>query len=109
MKPEESLGWDIGFEQPLLEGKFRFGVTFFHNDYDDLIQYAGATFMPENIGRARTFGLENFVSWTPLTNLTVRAAYTWLETEDLDTGRGIGPPSAKQRQPGFGLENLPAA
>ncbi len=86
LKPEESFGWDAGFEQPLLDGKLHFGSTFFHNDYRDLIQFSGVTFAPENIGRARTFGLENFVSWTPLTNFTARAAYTWLDTEDLDTG-----------------------
>jgi vitamin B12 transporter len=84
LKPEESFGWDMGFEQPLMDGKFHFGATFFHNDYDNLIQFSFVE--PENIGRARTFGLENFVSWTPLTNLTVRAAYTWLDTKDLDVG-----------------------
>jgi vitamin B12 transporter len=86
LKPEESFGWDIGFEQPLLNGKLHFGTTFFHNDYDNLIQFSGVTFAPENIGRARALGLENFVSWTPLTNLTIRAAYTWLDAKDLDTG-----------------------
>ena len=86
LKPEESFGWDVGFEQPLLDGKLSFGTTFFHNDYDNLIQYSGVTFEPENIGRARTLGLENFVSWMPLTNLTIRAAYTWLDSKDLDTG-----------------------
>jgi vitamin B12 transporter len=86
LKPEESFGWDIGFEQPLLDGKLHFGTTFFRNDYDNLIQFSGVTFAPENIGRARTLGLENFVSWTPLTNFTARAAYTWLDTKDLDTG-----------------------
>jgi vitamin B12 transporter len=86
LKPEESFGWDVGIEQPLLDGKLLFGTTFFHNDYDNLIQYSGVTFEPENIGRARTMGLENFVSWTPVTNFTVRVAYTWLDTKDLDTG-----------------------
>jgi vitamin B12 transporter len=83
LKPEESFDWDAGFEQPLLNGKLRFGTTFFHNDYDDLISASGSSL--KNIGRARTLGLENFVSWAPLTNLTVRAAYTWLDAKDLDT------------------------
>jgi vitamin B12 transporter len=86
LKPEESFGWDAGFEQPLLDGKLHFGSTFFHDDFDNLIQFSGVTFAPENIGRARTLGLENFVSWTPATNFTVRAAYTWLDTKDLDAG-----------------------
>jgi len=89
LKPEESFGWDLGFEQPLFDGKFRFGATFFHNDYDNLIQYSGVTYEPENIGRARTFGLENFAAWTPFTNVTVRAAYTWLDAKDLDTDEDL--------------------
>ncbi|MSU58893.1 MAG: TonB-dependent receptor [Pedosphaera sp.] len=81
LKPEESLGWDVGFEQPLAEGKVRFGATFFHNDFDNLIN----GFPPKNVARGRTLGIENFVAWTPLTNLTLRAAYTWLDSEDLAT------------------------
>jgi vitamin B12 transporter len=86
LKSEESLGWDAGLEQPLLQKKLHLGATFFHNDFDNLIQFSGVTFMPENIGRARTFGVETFVTWELLTNLTARAGYTWLNTEDLDTG-----------------------
>lgn len=86
LKPEESLGWDAGFEQPLFQNKLRFGATFFHNDFDNLIQYSGVAGMPENIGRARTYGVETSLTWQPLTNLTVRASYTWLEARDLDTG-----------------------
>jgi vitamin B12 transporter len=89
LKPEESTGWDAGIEQPLFKNKLRFGATFFHNNFDNLIQYSGATFMPENIGRARTFGVETFVAWQVLTNLTARAGYTWLDTEDLATGAAL--------------------
>ena len=86
LKPEESTGWDAGIEQPLLQNKLRFGATFFHNNFDNLIQYSGKTFEPENIARARTYGVETFASWAVLTNLTARAGSTWLETENLDTG-----------------------
>ncbi|MCU0786021.1 MAG: TonB-dependent receptor [Verrucomicrobia bacterium] len=92
LKPEESLGWDVGFEQPLFgrdtlptcPAPVRVGATFFHNDFDDLIAPSGFTI--KNVSRARTFGIETFVSWMPLTNLTFRAAYTWLDAEDLTTG-----------------------
>ena len=86
LQSETSLGWDAGFEQPLLNNKLHFGATFFHNDYDNLIQYSGVSFMPENIGRAQTYGVETFAAWQALTNLTARASYTWLHTEDLTTG-----------------------
>ena len=39
LKPETSFGYDFGFEQPLPAG-LSFGVTYFHNDLDNLI--AGA-------------------------------------------------------------------
>jgi vitamin B12 transporter len=86
LKPEESLGWDVGFEQPLAKQKLRVGATFFHNDFDDLIGSGLMLLTPVNINRARTLGIETFVSWMPLTNLTFRAAYTWLDTEDLTSG-----------------------
>ncbi len=84
LKPEESLGWDAGFEQPLANGALRFGATFFHNNFDNLIAPSGFTI--KNVSRARTLGIESFVSWMPLTNLTLRAAYTWLDAEDLTSG-----------------------
>jgi vitamin B12 transporter len=84
LRPEESLGWDVGFEQPLVKEKLRAGATFFHNDFDDLIAPSGFTI--KNVSRARTLGIENFVSWMPLTNLTFRAAYTWLDAKDLSGG-----------------------
>ena len=85
LKPEKSVGWDAGFEQPLLQNKLRFGATFYHNNFDNLIQYVSNPFFaPENVARARTFGVETFVAWQPLTNLTARASYTWLSAENLD-------------------------
>ena len=82
LRPEKSVGWDAGIEQPLFQNKLRFGATFFHNNFNNLI----AGFPLENVNRARTFGVETFVAWQVLTNLTVRGSYTWLNTENLDTG-----------------------
>ncbi|HEY6170536.1 MAG TPA: TonB-dependent receptor, partial [Verrucomicrobiae bacterium] len=82
LRPEESFGWDAGVEQPLAENRVRVGVTFFHNDFDDLIN----GFPPANVARARTLGLESFASWSPVTNLTLRAVHTWLDAEDRATG-----------------------
>lgn len=81
LKPEESLGWDVGLEQPLAPEKLRVGATFFHNDFDNLIAASG--FSLANVNRARTLGVETFATWTPLKNVAFRAAYTWLDTEDL--------------------------
>jgi len=84
LRPEESFGWDVGLEQPLAKEKVCLGATVFHNDFDDLIAPSGFTI--KNVSRARTLGIETSVSWMPLKNLTLRAAYTWLDAEDLTSG-----------------------
>jgi len=82
LKPETSVGFDLGFEQSLLGKRVEFGSTYFHNDIKDLIEVntAGTTY--ENIGRATTQGAENFVSVKPLDSLTLRADYTYTYAED---------------------------
>ena len=82
LKPEESIGWDVGVEQPLVKDRLSAGVTFFHNDYDNLIN----GFPPVNVNQARTLGLETFASWTPVKTLLFRAAYTCLDATDRSTG-----------------------
>jgi len=87
LEPEESTGWDLGVEQPLLGGRLQVAATWFRNDFDNLIAYSTASFRPENIAEARTAGLEASVQWVPTAALTVSASYLWLETaEDLATG-----------------------
>jgi vitamin B12 transporter len=85
LKPETSIGYDAGVEQSLLDGKLTGGVTWFDNDIRNLI--AGA-FLPggvetlENIGKAKTDGIESFIAYQPMDDLTVRADYTFTEAYD---------------------------
>lgn len=84
LRPEESLGWDAGFEQPLLNDRVRFGTTYFHNDITDLIQTNAAFTTVENIGKATTSGVEVFARWAITERFGVRADYTYTEaTNDL--------------------------
>ncbi|MGD0017479.1 MAG: TonB-dependent receptor [Verrucomicrobiia bacterium] len=90
LQPERSLGWDAGIEQPLFEDKLRIGATYFQNEFDNLIGSSATTNVLVNVKRARTMGVETFVAWIPLTNLTVRATYTWLaDAKDLTTGQRL--------------------
>jgi vitamin B12 transporter len=82
LKPEHSFGYDLGFEQDLAPVHVQFGATWFHNDITDLIE-ANDTFTTDvNIGRATTEGVEAFVAWRPITELTARADYTYTDAED---------------------------
>lgn len=87
LRPEENLGWDFGAEQPLADGKLRVGVTYFQSEFDNLIVNAFPA--PLNIGQARTLGIESFVTWMPLTNLTLRGSYTWLDARDRATDQRL--------------------
>lgn len=87
LKPEKSTAFDAGIEKEFLDGRLVVGATWFRQRYRNLIQTNFATFMADNIGRARCEGVETVVSAQPLEGLTLRAAYTYLEAVDLETDR----------------------
>jgi vitamin B12 transporter len=86
LKPEESVGYDSGFEQPLFNDRVRFGSTYFHNDITNLIAPNASFTTNINIGRATTEGTENFVAATITDRVRVRADYTFTRTVDATTG-----------------------
>ena len=86
LQPEESEGYDFGFEQALAEERVRFGATYFHNDITNLIA-ANATFTSLiNIGEATTEGVEAFVSLAVTDRFKVRGDYTYTDAIDDTTG-----------------------
>ncbi len=86
LQPEESEGYDFGFEQPFLEDRVRFGATYFHNEITNLIN-PNATFTSlENVGRATTEGVEVFASLTLTERFEMRVDYTYTDATDDTTG-----------------------
>ena len=83
LRPETSLGWDLGVEQSLLGDALTFGVTYFHNDIKNLIDTNATTYL--NIGRAVTDGVESFVTYRPIQTLTFRLDYTYTQATDQAT------------------------
>lgn len=90
LKPEDSIGYDAGFEQPLFEDRVRFGATYFRNDITGLIQstFDSVTFTSTNvnIGKAITEGSESFVAAAITDRLRVRADYTFTRAVDATAG-----------------------
>jgi vitamin B12 transporter len=82
LEPESSTGWDAGFEQGLARGLVRLGVTYYYNRIHDLIttDVTGTTYA--NIGEATTDGIESFIAWQPVKQLTLRVDYTYTEATD---------------------------
>ena len=79
LRPESSLGWDLGVEQSLGDALL-FGVTYFHNNIKNLIDTNATTYL--NIGRAVTDGVESFVAYRPMQGLTFRLDYTYTQATD---------------------------
>ncbi len=88
--PETSKGYDVGFEQPLLHDRLRFGATYFHNDIANLIEGTTdpTTFVSTyvNVGQATTQGVEAFAALALSSRVNLRADYTYTEARDDLTG-----------------------
>jgi hypothetical protein len=57
LKPESSVNYDYGFEQPLFKDTIRFGMTYFHNNITNLTD-TNATFISyANIGHSLRKGV----------------------------------------------------
>jgi vitamin B12 transporter len=84
LNPEKSIGWDIGVEQQLLDGKVLLAVTYFYNDYKDLINF---DFLQGyiNIGKAESKGAEILIQARPFDDMSFNATYTRTEAKDKDT------------------------
>jgi vitamin B12 transporter len=89
LESETSRGWDLGIEQAFFEDKVVADVTYFHNRFENLIEYFDNTVGYENVSTARTRGLETSLTVTPLMNLKIRASATWLDAENLDSGEEL--------------------
>lgn len=84
LRPEKSNGYEVGVERTLAKGVVA-EISGFWNDIRDLIEYdAAATFMNQNIGRARTRGVEVALRTPVGARSIVRASYTYLDAKDLD-------------------------
>ncbi|QRE77852.1 TonB-dependent receptor [Methylobacterium aquaticum] len=83
LRPEESFGFDGGFEQPLGD-RVLVGATYFETDFRNLIQTAYfPTFGTNvNVGRAVAYGAESFVSVKLTDTLSGRVDYTNTVTKD---------------------------
>ena len=82
LKPESSLGYDLGFEQGLSGDIVRFGATYFRNNIKNLIADNTDFTSLTNVGRAVTDGVESFLSYQASKNLDVRLDYTYTQATD---------------------------
>lgn len=90
LEPEESLGWDVGLEVQTLEGKARLDVTYFMNDFDQIIGFGTVGY--ENIDGGESKGIELEANYAINDNFSLRGAYTYTKTEDMNGDKFFGVP-----------------
>jgi len=85
LEPEESIGYDIGIEQPLLDKQLVIAVSWFWNDIDNLIDYNDADHSVGyyNVSGVQTQGIESSISWYPCDHFNMQLGYTYT---DIETG-----------------------
>ena len=81
LEPEKSIGWDLGIEQQILQGKLLLGATYFYNNYRNLISF---DFLHGyiNIGKAESKGTEISIEARLTNEIFFNASYTKLEAKD---------------------------
>lgn len=92
LRPQESRSYDFGFEQPLWGERIILDVVYFHTYYRNLIEWAqinSTTSMYINRKSAETKGYEGSLTVKPLDMVKLVAAYTYLMTNDIQTGKKL--------------------
>jgi vitamin B12 transporter len=81
LKPEESQTADMGFEVPLSD-RYKYAGTIFYTDLKNRLSYDPSTFINQNRGKARIFGVENNFQSQITDTLSTDLSVTWLSARD---------------------------
>jgi len=93
---ERSRSFDFGLDQTFWSGQAKFGVTFFHNEFSDQIEFVDSSALPQlgvptavafatpfgasvNSGASRAMGLEVEAKTKLGRSITVSATYSYLD------------------------------
>lgn len=85
--PEESKGWDFGIEKEIIKDKLTIDVTYFENDFTDLISFTtlpDGSFQAVNIGQSEAEGIESALTYNPFGWLSLIGTFTHNDTTDRD-------------------------
>ncbi|HEV8662151.1 MAG TPA: TonB-dependent receptor, partial [Candidatus Methylomirabilis sp.] len=84
LQPERSRTWEVGTEQRLFGSLVTLSATYFHTRFTDLI-VLDPFFIPQNIGSARSKGVEAAIEIRPVEGLSLKGSYTFMEPIDRTT------------------------
>lgn len=89
LKSEESTSFEIGVMKNFAKEGVSVSLTWFKQDYENLIQADPFTWTAANIAKAKTAGIEAAMSVKVFQGLDLKMGYTYLDTEDEATGDSL--------------------
>lgn len=88
LRPEKVRGWDAGVDQYWGDGRIRASLTYFRNDFENLIDFSYSQGYV-NIGRALARGLEAEAEVKPFPDLSLALVLTHLDARNAATGERL--------------------
>lgn len=88
LNPERSRSWDAGIEQYFFNYKYIVGVTYFNNTFDNLFGFS-SNFKVFNIKKARSEGVEFYMTFNPGDKFVISANYTYTISKDESGSKSI--------------------
>ncbi|NVJ96620.1 MAG: TonB-dependent receptor [Alphaproteobacteria bacterium] len=82
IQPERAEAWEIGIQQPLMDGRLNVSFLYYEQDTDDLIDFS-FTNGYDNIARARSKGVEIGFDAALTDTLSLNANYTYTDARDV--------------------------
>lgn len=89
LKPERSLGWDMGIERPFFQNRLMAGMTLFQNRLRELIASSPDGKSLINIDKSRTQGIEALLRFHPVVDWTFEVSHTCTQARDETTGQPL--------------------
>lgn len=101
LRAEQSISFDLGFDQRVAKDRARFGATYFYTHLKRVVAFNNFFGVdPLGLGRFSGFenrpggftrGLETYLDAAPWPNGNLRASYTYTNSDRLVVGRGLQP------------------
>ena len=88
LNPERSQSWDAGIEQYFFNYKYMAGVTYFHNTFNNLFGFS-SNFKVFNIKKARSEGVEFYMTFNSNDKINISANYTYTISKDESGSKSI--------------------
>ncbi len=85
LRPETSQGFDVGVEQGLLKGKLQMSLTYFWNEYRDLIDFSPELFKLINRDLVKDQGVEFEANISASKGLQFNGYVSYLDAKILDS------------------------